>query len=350
MIFPGIDWKLSAVSSKIESPSIDRDVSENDCGLPGSKTCTAFDGLIVKSVKSIVGDNSEVEYSNETTGTHLTPEEFHAKLTEPNSILVDVRNSYEYAVGHFEGAINPKTRNFKSFDTWLDRAKEEKLFKGKENILMYCTGGIRCEKASIQLKRKLNLITETQDELNVKERSEKHEQSGSHEMLKVYQLKGGIHRYLEQYAHSANNLFRGKNFVFDKRVVQPISTPTQNIEGNADDDHNVIGRCHSCSASYDKIHDDRRCKKCRLLLLICDSCEATLQKSYWCEDHYYLDPAIYKENPDAIQELRQRVRNLDLKLNSDALKGRRQRQKRVPIQKRKQELLDLLSIVERSSF
>mmetsp|Transcript_13911 Transcript_13911/g.16873 ORF Transcript_13911/g.16873 Transcript_13911/m.16873 type:complete len:369 (-) Transcript_13911:1072-2178(-) len=284
-IFPDVDWKFSSISADQQ----------------------AFDGLQVKIVSCIVGNSKDVHYSTNETGVHLSPEEFHKKCNDEDAILIDVRNSYEYAIGHFDGAVNPNTRCFSRFSEWIKEARESGMFKNKEKVLMYCTGGIRCEKASIEMKKQL------QNEAT------------------VYQLKGGIHRYLEEYG--AKGSFKGKNFVFDKRIIQPHEPGTE-----------VVGKCCLCHAPYDLVVDTRRCKKCRLLILVCDSCDEERNQQYWCKDHVYLDPSIYKADPRRMQNLIEKIGELENKLESPSLRGRRNRSKRLIVQKNLDEMRNVQKI------
>jgi len=124
-------------------------------------------------------------------GKHLTPEQTHDLLSNPpqDLIILDTRNDYEARVGRFEGAVCPPVRYFREFPQYVDENLDQ--FKDKE-VLMYCTGGIRCERASAYLKVK-GIAKE------------------------VYQIQGGIHRYIEQFP---DGHFRGKNYVFDNRMLQ----------------------------------------------------------------------------------------------------------------------------------
>lgn len=152
------------------------------------------------------------------------------------------------SIGHFSGALNPKTRRFGQFPDWA-RAELPALAT-KDKILMYCTGGIRCEKASAFLKH-LGLRN-------------------------VYQLEGGIHRYLEQFP--AGGLFQGKNFVFDQRVAM------------ASEDPRVAGRCDKCAAPNDVV-SGARCAYCRTHLLLCEACRAALASDpllSFCAEHVHL--------------------------------------------------------------
>ncbi len=125
---------------------------------------------------------------------HLTAEQWQKALGEDDVVVIDTRNSYEYEIGHFKGALNPKTREFTEFPNWVKGAN---IAKDKK-VLIYCTGGIRCEKAILEL--------EDQGYKN------------------VHQLDGGILSYLEKYP---NSNYEGECFVFDYRVaVQQDLSPT----------------------------------------------------------------------------------------------------------------------------
>lgn len=113
-VFPEVDWKFSR--------------SDID----------AFDNLRVRKVESLVSRTAKVKYDAELCGVPLTPEEFHAHAQDHAAVLIDVRNSYEFAIGHFEGAVNPDTRNFARFSSWLS-AERNGLLRGKTKFLMYCT-------------------------------------------------------------------------------------------------------------------------------------------------------------------------------------------------------------------
>ncbi|MEN2494512.1 MAG: hypothetical protein TECD_00414 [Hyphomicrobiaceae bacterium hypho_1] len=125
---------------------------------------------------------------NYNVGTYVEPEEWNTLISEPNTITIDTRNNYEVAIGTFKGSINPKTETFREFPQWV---KTNISALKKQKIAMFCTGGIRCEKATSYLK-----------ELGFK---------------KVYHLKGGILKYLETIP-TKESLWKGECFVFDDRV------------------------------------------------------------------------------------------------------------------------------------
>lgn len=123
-------------------------------------------------------------------GNYVQPEDWNDLISDPNTILIDVRNDYEVAIGTFTGAVDPKTKSFTEFPEWFRNHRDE-LAEGKTKFAMFCTGGIRCEKSTALLK------AEGIDE--------------------VYHLKGGILRYLEQMPEHASK-WDGECFVFDERV------------------------------------------------------------------------------------------------------------------------------------
>lgn len=126
-------------------------------------------------------------------GTYVDPADWNTLIDAPGTIVIDTRNDYEVAIGRFAGAIDPGTRRFRDFPTWF-RTHRDTLFAGTDRprVAMYCTGGIRCEKATAFLK------AEGVDE--------------------VYHLNGGILAYLES-VPSGNSRWRGECFVFDQRVA-----------------------------------------------------------------------------------------------------------------------------------
>jgi len=159
-------------------------------------------------------------------------------------ILIDCRNEYEWKVGKFEDAILPPTRQFSEFPKFADELIEKYKLRVSSSdteaptaVMMYCTGGIRCERGSAYLRSK--------------------------GVQNVYQLEGGIHRYLEKYPKGGK--YRGKLFVFDKRRI--IQTDTAE----------VVGRCELCSRPHDTYNDKVRCSLCRALALVCDTCRISKQ-------------------------------------------------------------------------
>ncbi len=193
----------------------------------------SFLKLKIKVRKKIVADGLEDDSFDVTDiGVHLKAKEFNKMLEDPNTICVDMRNHYESEIGHFDGAITP---NVDTFRDSLD-VIEEDLKDGKEdkNLLMYCTGGIRCEKASAYYKHK--------------------------GFKNVFQLEGGIINYVRQVEETGiENKFKGKNFVFDNRKAERIS-----------DD--IVSNCHQCGKPSD-IHVNCDNQACHLLFIQCPECQ-----------------------------------------------------------------------------
>lgn len=179
-------------------------------------TGNAFPKLSVKARSEIVASRlgEEVDPSIET-GSFLEPDELHSWYEEGREFqVVDMRNDYEFVSGHFKNAIEPGMRYFRDLNE-----KVETLEHLKETpVVTVCTGGVRCEKASAYLKKK----------------GFKH----------VYQLKGGIHRYVEKYP---GEHFKGGLYVFDGRVVMDTAP---------EDKREIVGACAFCSAPTEEYADD----------------------------------------------------------------------------------------------
>lgn len=124
-------------------------------------------------------------------GTYVDPADWNALIADPGTVLIDTRNDYEVAVGTFDGAVDPETRSFREFPGWF-RAHRDELLAGTKRVAMFCTGGIRCEKATAFLK--------------------------AEGVPDVFHLKGGILKYLEE-VPAEQSAWRGECFVFDERVA-----------------------------------------------------------------------------------------------------------------------------------
>jgi UPF0176 protein len=192
----------------------------------------SFFVLDIKVRNKIVADGLNDETFDVTNkGIHLKAEDFNKLVEDPNTIVVDMRNHYEHEVGHFENAILPDVDTFREALPVVEKILEPHKDK---NIVMYCTGGIRCEKASAYYKHK--------------------------GFKNVFQLEGGIIEYARR--AKEQNLpvkFRGKNFVFDERLGEKIS-------------EEVISHCHQCGAPCD-VHVNCVNDGCHLLFIQCDKCK-----------------------------------------------------------------------------
>ncbi len=192
----------------------------------------SFYMLKVKLRKKIVADGLDDESFNPAdTGEYLSAQAFNELTDDPNTILVDMRNHYESEVGHFEGAILPDVDTFREeLQVAEDLLKDNK----DKNLVMYCTGGIRCEKASAYMKH-----------LGFKN---------------VFHLEGGIIKYArDAKSQGLKNKFKGVNFVFDERLAERIS-----------DD--VIAQCHQCGSPFDK-HTNCANLGCHILFIQCPKCK-----------------------------------------------------------------------------
>ena len=204
----------------------------------------SFLKLKIKIRNKIVADGlSDASFDVTNKGIHLDAKGFNSMMEKKNSIVLDMRNHYESEIGHFKNAICPDVDTFRdSLETIENNLKDHKEDK---NLLMYCTGGIRCEKASAYFKHR--------------------------GFKNVFQLDGGIIEYAKQVRKKGLiNNFVGKNFVFDNRRTEKIS-----------DD--IIAKCHQCGSPFD-IHTNCANDACHLLFIQCDKCKEKMNNccSYEC--------------------------------------------------------------------
>ena len=209
----------------------------------------SFFTLSVKVRPKIVADGlDDSTFNPSDTGTHLDAENFNKITAEKNTILVDMRNHYESEVGYFQGAVRPQVETFRQE---LDLVED--MLKGNEdkNLVMYCTGGIRCEKASAYFKHK--------------------------GFKNVFQLEGGIIKYANDAKEQGlENKFIGKNFVFDERLGERIS-------------EDIVAQCHQCGEPCDT-HTNCANDACHLLFIQCEKCTEKFIKccSKQCSDFMQL--------------------------------------------------------------
>ncbi len=193
--------------------------------------------LKIKVRDKIVADGiNDPEFSMEKKGKYVDAANMNRLLEDPKTIIVDMRNHYEFEVGHFERAIEIPSDTFRE---QLPMACD--ILKGNEqqNIIMYCTGGIRCEKASAFLLHK--------------------------GFTNVFHLEGGIIKYAQDARDQGLEMkFHGKNFVFDNRLGERITDE-------------IIARCHQCGAPCDQ-HVNCENAGCHLLFIQCDSCAKEMIK------------------------------------------------------------------------
>lgn len=192
----------------------------------------SFLKLKVKVRDKIVADGLNDDTFDVTNkGIHVGAEQFNQLIEDENTVLVDMRNHYESEIGHFKNAITPDVDTFRDSLDIIE--KDLAAHKEDKNLVMYCTGGIRCEKASAYYKHK--------------------------GFKNVFQLEGGIIEYTRQVREKQlENKFLGKNFVFDHRRGERIS-------------EDVIAHCHQCGKPCDT-HVNCANEACHLLFIQCDEC------------------------------------------------------------------------------
>ncbi len=187
--------------------------------------------LKIKVRDKIVADGiTDPTFNMNTKGKYVDAKKFNELANDENTILVDMRNHYEYEVGHFENAIEIPSDTFRE---QLPMAVDMLKYKKDKNIIMYCTGGIRCEKASAYML---------------------------HNGFKnVFHLEGGIIHYANTVKEkNLKNKFKGKNFVFDDRLGEKVGSE-------------VISYCHQCEKPSDK-HTNCKNDGCHLLFIQCGDC------------------------------------------------------------------------------
>lgn len=216
----------------------------------------SFFKLIIKVRDKIVADGlNDDDFDVTDCGKHLTAEEFNEITDKKDTILIDMRNHYESEVGHFEGAICPDVDTFREEISYVEGILENKQ---DQNIVMYCTGGIRCEKASAWFKHR--------------------------GFTNMHQLEGGIIEYTRRAKEEGlQNKFRGKNFVFDERMGERIS-------------EEIIAHCHQCGEPSD---DHTNCvnEACHVLFIQCQSCNTKFENccSQECQDIIHLPEEKQRE-------------------------------------------------------
>jgi UPF0176 protein len=234
LAYEGINAQISVPLSKREAMV---DYLESVHELKGLRLNVAVsDGksfwvLKIKVRHKIVADGIyDPDFSMEKKGGYINAETFNRLTEDEETIVVDMRNHYEYEVGHFEGAVEIPSATFREqLPQAADMLKDQK----DKTVIMYCTGGIRCEKASAYLMH--------------------------HGFQKVFHLEGGIIHYANSVREKGlENKFRGKNFVFDERLGESINGE-------------VISFCHQCGKPADT-HTNCRNSGCHLLFIQCAAC------------------------------------------------------------------------------
>jgi UPF0176 protein len=192
--------------------------------------------LKIKVRQKIVADGiTDPDFSMENKGRYVDAKQFNELTNDPDTIVIDMRNHYEYEVGHFENAREIPSDTFRE---QLPMAAEQLKKEKDKNIIMYCTGGIRCEKASAYMLHR--------------------------GFRNVFHLEGGIINYANTVKQeNLPNKFHGKNFVFDDRLGERITDE-------------IIAKCHQCEEPADT-HTNCKNEGCHLLFIQCDKCKELYQ-------------------------------------------------------------------------
>ena len=197
----------------------------------------SFLKLKIKVRDKIVADGlNDNSFDVRNKGIHVSAKQFNDLIEDETTVLVDMRNHYESEIGHFKNAITPDVDTFREsldiIENDLNDQKEDK------KLVMYCTGGIRCEKASAYFKHK--------------------------GFKNVYQLEGGIIEYTRQVKEQdLENKFVGQNFVFDDRRAERIS-------------EDIVSNCHQCGNPFD-LHTNCANEACHLLFIQCNACKDIME-------------------------------------------------------------------------
>ena len=231
----GINAQISVPTDKLESF---RDTLYSMTGFSGLRLNIAVDDngrsffvLDVKVRNKIVADGiRDSGFDMQNKGKYVNAEQFNALTADPETIVIDMRNHYEFEVGHFKGAVEVPSDTFRE---QLPMAVDMMEGNREKNIIMYCTGGIRCEKASAYMLH--------------------------NGFNNVFHLEGGIINYTRQVKEKElENKFIGKNFVFDERLGERIT-------------EDIIAHCHQCGKPCDT-HVNCKSEACHLLFIQCDEC------------------------------------------------------------------------------
>ena len=225
--FTNLLYSIEPLNNVRLNIAVDADESLNDKANQGK----SFWVLKIKVRDKIVADGiKDSEFSMDVKGKYVTASEMNTLLKNEDTVVIDMRNHYEYEVGHFEKAIEIPSDTFRE---QLPMAVEMMQDKKDKNIIMYCTGGIRCEKASAYML---------------------------HNGFKnVFHLEGGIINYAKQTKENGlESKFIGKNFVFDDRLGERIT-------------NDIIAKCHQCATPADT-HTNCKNDSCHLLFIQCPDC------------------------------------------------------------------------------
>jgi UPF0176 protein len=213
-----------------------------------------FYRMKVKLKKEIVTMGVDGIDPNRLVGSYIEPEQWNALISDPNVVLVDTRNEYEYNIGSFNGAINPHTTTFREFPDYIKNNLDNQRDK---KVAMYCTGGIRCEKSTAYL------LEQGFDE--------------------VYHLKGGILKYLEE-VPEAESMWQGECFVFDNRVAVKHDLSVGSYD-----------QCHGCRHPITEEHKLSPLYQRGVCCPLCHDQLSDIQKARFAERQKQIDLAKQRD-------------------------------------------------------
>ncbi|KAK1736777.1 rhodanese-related sulfurtransferase [Skeletonema marinoi] len=322
-----------------------------------------FPDLNIKIVKEIISTGGVLSNisTTETSVGYLTPREWHEEIKslvekkqaksdasgdddDVDTVLIDVRNHKECQIGAFAPGISvdPKTKTFAQFPKWVKdnagndveatpandananissssaaaaAAPSSSLLNNKR-ILLYCTGGIRCEKASAFVRQ---MVPQNKG---------------------IFHLKGGIHKYLEEFG-SEESQFVGKNFVFDRRGALNASDCGKESANSGNSTTAIVGKCLYCKDPYDTFSPENVCTVCREPVLVCSKCKSDLEEKqlcsgpeFHCEEHFHL-ASFYFTNLSgfSVDDLRKQLEELNAHLNPLLALKKKGKQRRKSLRK-----------------
>jgi UPF0176 protein len=242
----GINGTVSGIKSSVDLYVAYMNQHQTFCDIDFKKSSAGehpFSKLSVKARTEIITTDDRENFDLCRRGKHIDRDTFHQWLVDgEDMVLLDMRNDYEWEIGRFVGSVRPPMKYFRDLKDSMDFYEQ---FKNKR-IVMFCTGGIRCEPASAQFI------------------------AHGFDPKQIYQLEGGIVTYAEKYGNEG--FYEGKCFVFDDRIAVPVNTS---------DSAKIVGTCIHCGASNDLY---RNClnRHCNRLYLACHGCNSKTENT--CSD------------------------------------------------------------------
>jgi len=320
-----------------------------------------FPDLNIKIVKEIISTGGVLSNisTTETSVGYLTPREWHEEIKslvekkkqakgngpdnhdgddddDVDTVLIDVRNHKECQIGSFAPgiSIDPHTKTFAQFPKWVkDNAGNEvqatpgndanaaagapSSLLSNRRILLYCTGGIRCEKASAFVRQ---MVPQNKG---------------------IYHLKGGIHKYLEEFG-SEESQFVGKNFVFDRRgALNANDCGIDSANNDNNDATAIVGTCICCTNPYDTFSPENVCTVCREPVLVCSKCKSDLCEKqqcsgpeFHCEDHFHLLTCYFTNlSGFSVEDLKKQLEKLNSHLEPLLALKKKGKQRRKSLRK-----------------